>query len=407
MIFASAGANAAPLATLPLDPFDGHLEDWGVKVNSSNKLIDLKVVSPLLVNTCATGNCNPDIGPTSAPLGLLPGAIYRSEDKSGSNNDTYGDSQYVGPNTGGQNYDVEFLGVAASGNSTLGTKLHIGIASGIRPDNGFSRFAPGDIMIRVTNLTQNSPTKVFALETGGSFGCSPNANNSTTDKPVGVSSCPAPGAGSFVPVVNKAGTINDQNDDGALYSLVSGSGATQGYTNTNAGAAAQKKANTSSSLATVMATELAYATGIKAGRIYENVTWRDDPIGPCSTGSDCTEFGGASNLQKTQMLTGTFVDDAEYYYSMAAASVIGDIIIERPHAIIEATLSLDSLIAYSGGDTLNVEVIWGPACGNDRLSILAQIIEPEEFIEVPAPGGLLFLGLGALALGWYRRRANA
>jgi PEP-CTERM motif len=72
--------------------------------------------------------------------------------------DFAGDSGYVGPNLGGQNYDGEALAVALQGND-----LFILIASGQRPDNGLQRFGPGDLRI-TTNLG------TYGIEMGGGAG---------------------------------------------------------------------------------------------------------------------------------------------------------------------------------------------------------------------------------------------
>jgi hypothetical protein len=49
-------------------------------------------------------------------------------------NDKAGDSGALGRHFGGQNYDVEFMGVAIDA-----TRLYISIVTGQRPDNGFAR----------------------------------------------------------------------------------------------------------------------------------------------------------------------------------------------------------------------------------------------------------------------------
>jgi len=81
----------------------------------------------------------------------------------------------VGPLGGGQNYDAEAL-VA----TVVGSNLYIGIATGQRPDNGFSYFAPGDICI-----TTNSG--VFGIEVGGGAGFSGTANGEITGGQAGTS----------------------------------------------------------------------------------------------------------------------------------------------------------------------------------------------------------------------------
>lgn len=72
------------------------------------------------------------------------------------------DSYDVGPNSGGQNYDVEFLGLQLDG-----TVLSIAAMSGQRPDNGFEKFAPGDFYITINGV-------VYGLEVGGGAGGASN-----------------------------------------------------------------------------------------------------------------------------------------------------------------------------------------------------------------------------------------
>lgn len=62
----------------------------------------------------------------------------------------------MGPHSGGQNYDGEFLGVGVSG-----AYLAISIVTGQRPDNGSIEYAPGDLRI-VTSLA------TFGVELTGS-----------------------------------------------------------------------------------------------------------------------------------------------------------------------------------------------------------------------------------------------
>ena len=73
----------------------------------------------------------------------------------------------LGPNSGGQNYDAEYLGFFATE-----SKYWIGIASGQRRDNGFDKFGLGDIRLyfRDTSATEF----LFGVETGmGDMGASP------------------------------------------------------------------------------------------------------------------------------------------------------------------------------------------------------------------------------------------
>lgn len=109
---------------------DGDLSDWGV--------------------TVADGN-NSDFSSPSATIGLVS---TFTEDQ----NDFAGNSGYVGPNYGGQNYDAEFMGVAVQGRT-----LYLAIVSGQRPDNGLSKYSPGDIYM-------TTPVGVVGIEVGGGAG---------------------------------------------------------------------------------------------------------------------------------------------------------------------------------------------------------------------------------------------
>jgi hypothetical protein len=109
---------------------DGNLSDWGI--------------------TVADGN-NSDFSSPSPGIGLV--ASF-AEDQ----NDFAGDGGYVGPNYGGQNYDGEYMGVAIQGST-----LYIAIVSGQRPDNGLTRYSPGDIYL-------TTPVGIVGIEVGGGAG---------------------------------------------------------------------------------------------------------------------------------------------------------------------------------------------------------------------------------------------
>ncbi|MFT5485709.1 MAG: hypothetical protein ACI9JL_000755 [Paracoccaceae bacterium] len=109
---------------------DGNLSDWGV--------------------TVADGN-NSNFSSPSPTIGLVS---TFTEDQ----NDFAGNGGYVGPNYGGQNYDAEFMGVAVQGNT-----MYLAIVSGQRPDNGLSKYSPGDIYM-------TTPVGVVGIEVGGGTG---------------------------------------------------------------------------------------------------------------------------------------------------------------------------------------------------------------------------------------------
>lgn len=94
--------------------------------------------------------------------GLLAGTNPHLEDQ----NDNAGHGAFLGPNYGGQDYDAEYMAVAitvpGSGKLTEAT-IHIAISTGVRPDNGFSYFGPGDIRIEANGTR-------YGIEVGGGPG---------------------------------------------------------------------------------------------------------------------------------------------------------------------------------------------------------------------------------------------
>lgn len=109
---------------------DGDLSDWGIHVGDNN-----------------TSN----FSNLSNSIGLLASFTEDQDDNAG-------DGGYVGPHYGGQNYDAEFLGVALQGST-----LYIAIVSGQRPDNGATRFGPGDIHMTINGVN-------YGIEVGGGNG---------------------------------------------------------------------------------------------------------------------------------------------------------------------------------------------------------------------------------------------
>ncbi len=83
--------------------------------------------------------------------------------------DLAGDGGFVGPNSGGQNYDSEYLAV-----TTESSNLYLLIVSGQRPDNGFQRYGPGDVRI-VTSGGE------YGIEIGGGAGGGPGGIVQTGD----------------------------------------------------------------------------------------------------------------------------------------------------------------------------------------------------------------------------------
>jgi hypothetical protein len=130
-----AGISGAAAFTI-----DGNLSDWGVTVADND-------------------------GSSFTPAVSLNGTAYASDGSTQTTyflentNDTAGHSVTVGPNQGGQDYDVEFMAASVSG-----TTLNIAIVSGLRPDNGFNNYGPGDIRL----VTGTGTT--FGIEMGGGIG---------------------------------------------------------------------------------------------------------------------------------------------------------------------------------------------------------------------------------------------
>lgn len=120
---------------------DGNVSDWNISVGD--------------------GNTSNFLNPSVAGTVLNSSFFFAVEDTS----DFWGDGGYVGPNYGGQNYDVEFMGVAFDA-----TKMYLTIVTGQRPDNGLQRFSPGDIRI-VAKAGKNGPVQgTYGIEVGGGKG---------------------------------------------------------------------------------------------------------------------------------------------------------------------------------------------------------------------------------------------
>ncbi len=137
----TALALCGPAFAGPL--IDGNLADWGVTVGDGNSS---NFSSPVVADVIK---------------------LYTTHED---NNDQAGDSGFLGPHAGGQNYDVEFMGVAVDS-----ARLYIAIITGQRPDNGLARFSPGDIRIIANNGS------VYGVEVGGGPGGAAGAGLLTED----------------------------------------------------------------------------------------------------------------------------------------------------------------------------------------------------------------------------------
>lgn len=130
-------AWAVNAVAMPLT-VNGRLDDWGVRLGDNNTS---NISIPL-----ASSSVN------AVPLSCFGGTAL-CEDQTDTNN-----NHALGPHWGGQNYDVEFLGVRRQGGT-----IFIGIASGLRPDNGFSLYGPGDLFMHINGVA-------YAIEIGGGAG---------------------------------------------------------------------------------------------------------------------------------------------------------------------------------------------------------------------------------------------
>lgn len=139
----AATATAASAGTLVVD---GDTSDWGVYVGHGN-----------------TSNMNSYSGHPG--IGLLG---FVAEDQ-----DDFADvTGYLGPLSGGQDYDAEFLAAAQDGGL-----LHVLLVSGQRPGNSFKWFGPGDLRIETSAGT-------YGLEVGGGPG-GPGAPDSVVEGDAG------------------------------------------------------------------------------------------------------------------------------------------------------------------------------------------------------------------------------
>jgi hypothetical protein len=174
--FVAAVAMSLPLsASAGWDTGDMSLADWGIVVGNDN-LTNYNGLTSTLFPT-------PLHQSSTTYNGFHFSYVIEDSDDNANHN------IQIGPYYGGQDYDVEFLGMGISGG-----QLVIGILTGQRPDNGSEYYSPGDIRIATS-------AGVFGVEVGGGPG----------------------GMGGKVPLP----TVLD--DPGSTYHLVSGVGTTDGW----------------------------------------------------------------------------------------------------------------------------------------------------------------------------------
>lgn len=132
---------------------DGNMDEWGISTASylgSNRLL-----TPSTSVYTLPSEWSNSAGPGYHGQATLLGGEtvhYHAEDTS---------SYFLDPESGGQNYDAEYLGAVLSGD-----KLYLGISTGQRQDNenDYRYFAPGDIRIIING------TDIYGIEVGGGLG---------------------------------------------------------------------------------------------------------------------------------------------------------------------------------------------------------------------------------------------
>ncbi len=314
--FAAAAHSVGAAITIDID---GNLDDWNININT------------------ATSGTNP--GTVYNGFGGIAGFKGAHVEDTNDLSNNY----QVGPNYGGQNYDAEFLGVAVQDNTLL-----IGILSGQRPDNGLSKYSPGDIRI-ITDGPGGS--RIFGIEVGGGiYDTDVNGN----------------------PVVDNGDSIVHEGDPGTFYTLYS-----NGYTQA----------------VTTDANKL-------AGQLWETpnaLDWYLDPIG-----------APASTQLQLNLLGGTLLGTADFVFTRNSdVDDDGDTIDANPdnkqHSVIELALGMDTF--GLGNDEKIISVEWRPSCGNDEL-----IVTPTGGFgpDVPEPASILVWGLLSVACAGFgfRRRSR-
>lgn len=322
--FAAASAPAA---------IDGSLADWGITV-----------VNGPSGATPGTGGTN--YGSLHAPTQVVGTAQLLGTPHIEDTNDV-SNSYTVGPNSGGQNYDAEFLGVAYN---PFTDKLIIGILSGQRPDNGSNLFAPGDIRI----VTDKG---VYGVEVGGR-------------EPL-----------SGLSQINKG-------DVGTTYRLDT-NGYTVGGVNSNATSWGNIGSNPPATpFLTNDMNPLQTAGSVwKTSAVPDSLSgWILDPIPPATPTQYKIQFSGG-----TQVGVGA---DSSYIYKFLTNG-------QNQHAVIEVELDWSDF--FGAGSTLQ-SVTWSPSCGNDYLTV-APDASPQMVPE--ACSLLVWGGLATVAfVGWRRRRVQ-
>src|SRR5437762_2131501 len=183
MLALTGAVTTAQAASLPYlnVTVDGNLSDWGVTLlNNNGSNLQPKVIAP---------------GASSSLCTTPPSGVWACEDT----DDNAPTSGSVGPEAGGQDYDVEFLGMARGAGVNSNT-LFVGIASGLRPDNGYSLYGPGDLYLTVNGIA-------YVIELGGGIGHTGGAAVGPQTQGVAGSYYTLDGSGSTMAVTSLPGQV--------------------------------------------------------------------------------------------------------------------------------------------------------------------------------------------------------
>lgn len=338
LVCAGAATNSADAAWVTADR---SLRDWGITVND-NKTPSSSYGNGLVNQTT---NVTTPTTRTNTYNGFK--YYYALEDSNDLSN-----SYTVGPNTGGQNYDAEFMGMGIKGD-----QLVIAILTGQRPDNGLETFAPGDIKITTS-------IGVFGVEVGGSAG-----------------------TGTFGATV--------LGDPGSTYQVkTSGSNVGQTIGVLNSNGTYSKPGTTLSSLNSYTSTIGGADSEQKAGSIWFNPTWIKDPIADPTTDVQIKYTGGSPvAMADSFMYTGNTKKLNSVWPNSDSK---GD---RLHHAIIEVAIPLSVFM-----DATITGAAWAPSCGNDIMQLKHLQLK-----TTPEPTSVALMGIGGLAT-WFagvRRRRRS
>lgn len=367
MLLATAvAAGPAIAATVSVD---GSLSDWGIDVKNGTGYVTQVVGGNSIKFNNSTGT-NYAFGPRPTGFQLqdgtegsafgMPGAGQWTEDiYDGSN------SGIVDPNLGGQNYDAEWMGAAYIEATNT---LSLGILSGVRQDNGFTTYGPGDI--RLVAHYANGTTSEFGVEVGGGVGNTSNTNV-TIDK-------------------GSVGSTYRLNSDGSTYKVLTTDGSLETLTWEGGSTTSVSECSNGSGTGSGTGGGVSSGYGINEGQTAGTI-WRMDSsdwiLDPIASSSGISSGG----LQPAQIGCGAekIGEATAFKYKQASGSV---------HSVIELSINLNMF-----GNFTDLDIYWGPACGNDKLGIEW----PREVSEVPAPAGLWLMVSALAGLAALRRRRRA